>query len=163
MPNTEPYRGPSIFERAIAARRLAWLTRQLPQPLLSDSHATTLLPLLLAAADDPSPAVQRSGQLGLLHLAQVAQHGSLSWQRELLLDFCERMVAGCDEGVWDSALAAAAALVQVRAYAELPHVRHPLAAVSPVIATITCRAWMFVELSPVCAAIVNASVFHACN
>ena len=48
------------FDRLLAARQLAWLVRRLQGSVLGSS-LPYLLPAVLAALDDPSPAVQCQG------------------------------------------------------------------------------------------------------
>jgi len=143
-----PYQGPGTFARAVGARRAAWLLQQafsLPVPgagaVASDAapssfsssatreetnaleqSGTLVLPLSLAAAEDPSPSVQRHGAAALLSLslcggsaavagaATVAASRLASAQRDLLLDASRRLVIGCEPGFARVALPAAAAL-----------------------------------------------------
>jgi hypothetical protein len=92
----QPYSGPGAFERAVAARRAAWLVQAVffsanaaaaaghsessSSPDSSSIEAleqsgALLLPLALAAAEDPSPAVQRHGAAALLALGLCAAGG----------------------------------------------------------------------------------------
>lgn len=64
----KPYEGPSVFQRAVAARQLAWLARSLRHPYLG-ALMPALLPAILTALDDPSPAVAVHGVWALHHLA----------------------------------------------------------------------------------------------
>lgn len=60
--------GPDVFERAKAAQQLAWAVRRLGYRALA-GVVNYGLPVILAAANDPSPAVQRQGLWALHHLA----------------------------------------------------------------------------------------------
>lgn len=71
------------------------------------------MPLVLAAVDDPAPSVQRYGHAALHHVARHARCSDLDWQKLLLLDVAKRLVVGCEEGLWQSAMPAATALVKV--------------------------------------------------
>ena len=124
---TEAYAGPGPFERALAARKLAWAARSLgaaaassslppsaapsSSPLLTPSVLGALLPLALAASDDAAPPVARLGRAALHAAAAAAPRGALAPQRELLLAHAARVVVGCDAAAWTSALPAATALV----------------------------------------------------
>ena len=63
--------GPGVFERAVAAQQLAWCVRRVGYRGLG-ALVGFALPLILAAADDSSPAVQRRGMWALHHLAKGA-------------------------------------------------------------------------------------------
>jgi hypothetical protein len=106
------YKGPGVFARCLAARQLACAVQLLPPAALTQ-HLGLVLPLLRAAIDDPSPAVQRYGHAGVQWLAVMAGGEQLAWQQELLLHVANKMVVGCDPAVWGSALPAATRLVLV--------------------------------------------------
>lgn len=108
-----PYKGPDTFKRCLAARQLAWIIQQLQAPHLAQDTCGLLLPLVLATADDPAPAVQQYGHAMLSWIAVHCQAGSLSWQRVLLLDEAKRLVVGCEESCWKTAMPAATNLVMV--------------------------------------------------
>lgn len=63
------YPGPGAFKRAVAAQQLAWCVRRVGYSGLSPLVGFAL-PVILAAADDTSPAVQRQGLWALHHLAK---------------------------------------------------------------------------------------------
>lgn len=60
--------GPDDFERCVAAGQLAWALRQLGGRHLGSAIGPAL-PLVLAAVEDPSPAVQACGLWALRHVA----------------------------------------------------------------------------------------------
>ncbi len=60
--------GPDVFARARAAQQLAWAVRRLGYRALG-GVVNYGLPVVLAAASDPSPAVQRQGLRTLQHIA----------------------------------------------------------------------------------------------
>ncbi|KAK9803291.1 hypothetical protein WJX72_008564 [[Myrmecia] bisecta] len=105
----KPYTGPDTFDRALAARRLGWVVRQLGYTHLTPA-IPAVLPSILAAVDDVSPPVQSLGLWTLHHLATEALPSDLRWQRELLLDVAKRSISGCDERVWPAAAPTATAL-----------------------------------------------------
>jgi hypothetical protein len=72
-----------------------------------------LLPLLLSALDEASPHVQRYGQAGLHWLVNQLPAADLMGTKELLLHVAKRMVVGCEEGSWRTALPAAVAVTLV--------------------------------------------------
>ncbi|KAG2430769.1 hypothetical protein HYH02_013608 [Chlamydomonas schloesseri] len=107
----KPYSGPDTFARALAARRLAWLLMRCRHPFCSEVLRLAL-PLLLAACDDPSPAVAAYGVAALHAVAVECLAADLQWQRDLLLDAARRLVTGCSEQLWPLACPAAVALTQ---------------------------------------------------
>ncbi len=60
--------GPDVFERAVAAQQLAWCVRRVGYKGLG-ALVGFALPVVMAAAEDVSPAVQRQGLWALHHLA----------------------------------------------------------------------------------------------
>jgi hypothetical protein len=83
------------------------------QPHLLASAMPALLPLVLAAVDDPSYAVQRSAHLALQHCATAVPQ-ALAAQRALLLDTSRRLAIGCAESAAETAFPAAVSVVLVR-------------------------------------------------
>jgi hypothetical protein len=72
-----------------------------------------LLPLILAVTDDPSPSVQQYGHAALAWLGSRCQAATLQWQDLLLKDVTTKLVVGCEETCWSTAMPAATALVMV--------------------------------------------------
>jgi hypothetical protein len=117
------YSGPSTFHRCLAARQLAWLVQQLQPPAFTEPHTLgLLLPLILAVADDPSPTVRQYGHaaLGWLGLTSNSSSSSsssssegLQWQGALLRSEAKRLVVGCEESCWGTAMPAATSIVMV--------------------------------------------------
>lgn len=60
--------GPDVYDRAKAAQQLAWCVRRVGYRGLGGLVGFAL-PVVLAAADDTSPTVQRQGLWTLHHLA----------------------------------------------------------------------------------------------
>ncbi|GBF96650.1 hypothetical protein Rsub_09283 [Raphidocelis subcapitata] len=110
--SAEPYRGPGPFQRALAARQLAWAAQRLAPPELDAPLAAALLPAVLAASDDASACVARLGAAALHHLASSAPAAALRFQRELLLGRAAKLVVGCEAGSWETSLPAAVAVVR---------------------------------------------------
>jgi hypothetical protein len=63
------HRGPPVFERALAAYQLTACLSALEWPASRAVTETGLLPVALAACDDPSPSVQQAGLVMLRTLA----------------------------------------------------------------------------------------------
>jgi hypothetical protein len=105
----EPYEGPDDWARRLAAGQLAWAVRQLRAPALGD-HWAALVPLVLAAAEDPSPPVQFQGLWAPQHLAAAAPPADLAARAASLAAAAQRAVTGCDERAWAAAAAAGAAV-----------------------------------------------------
>ncbi|KAK9915551.1 hypothetical protein WJX75_000610 [Coccomyxa subellipsoidea] len=105
----EAFTGPGAFKRAVAAQQLAWCVRRVGYSGLGPLVGFAL-PVILAAADDTSPAVQRQGLWALHHLAKEALPADLLWQKEALLKAARKSLVGCDESAWPAAAAAACAL-----------------------------------------------------
>ncbi len=57
-----------MFERAVAAQQLAWCIRRVSYRGLG-AVVGFALPVIMASAEDASPAVQRQGLWALYHLA----------------------------------------------------------------------------------------------
>lgn len=112
---SEPYKGPGPFQRALAARQLAWASQQLAPPELDAALAAALLPTVLAASDDASAGVARLGAAALHHLSSSAPPAALGFQRELLLGRATKLVVGCEAGSWPTSMPAAVAVVLVGA------------------------------------------------
>jgi hypothetical protein len=153
-----PYLGPGAFARAVGARRAAWLAQAAFSPPAASSSGCSapapspaaraaevgaleqsgavLLPLALAAAEDPSPAVQRHGAAALLSLSLCAAASAAAAappptpvlaasrlaaaQRDVLLNASRRLVVGCEPGFARVALPAAAALAVAALLPPLP-------------------------------------------
>lgn len=112
-----PYTGPSTFQRCLAARQLAWLAQQLHGPALTEPQTLgLLLPLVLAVADDPSPCMRQYGHSTLGWVGLKAAAGGLQWQAALLREEARRLVVGCEESCWGTALPAATSLIMVSLY-----------------------------------------------
>lgn len=121
-----PYSGPGTFQRCLAARQLAWLLQQLQPPALTaPDNLGLLLPLILAVADDPSPSVRQYGHAALGWLGLRARSGNsssssgsagkqgLQWQGALLREEARRLVVGCEDSCWGTAMPAATSIVLV--------------------------------------------------
>ncbi|BDA44453.1 Uncharacterized protein At2g39910 at C-terminar half [Coccomyxa sp. Obi] len=105
----EAYKGPDVFERAVAAQQLAWCIRRVGYRGLG-AVVGYALPVIMAAAEDASPAVQNQGFWALHHLATEALPADLLWQKEALLKAARKCLVGCDELAWPAAASAACAL-----------------------------------------------------
>uniref|UniRef100_A0A7R9V1Q0 Uncharacterized protein n=1 Tax=Chlamydomonas euryale TaxID=1486919 RepID=A0A7R9V1Q0_9CHLO len=101
----------STFQRGVAARRMAWMVRATRHPFIG-SLVPVLLPAILGMLDDAAASVSVSGVHALHHLSAEALPADLLYQRDLLLDTCRRMVAGCEERLWPSVLPATIRTVQ---------------------------------------------------
>ena len=131
------YTGPAPFQRCLAARQLAWLVQQLQPPTLTAPHTLgLLLPLILAVADDHSPSVRQYGHAALGWIGYSnsssscsggsssngggcdsnggSSEGGLQWQGGLLREEARRLVVGCEESCWGTAMPAATSLIMVR-------------------------------------------------
>ena len=119
------YEGPGVFERSCAAYTLSvllrWVVDDSGNESRSSSSATMLLfsalsvalPALLAAADDPAPAVARIGLLSLARLSKFLTPESLSEhpaEASLLAAAARKAALGSDERAAVASTAAAAAL-----------------------------------------------------
>ncbi|KAG1660845.1 hypothetical protein FOA52_008956 [Chlamydomonas sp. UWO 241] len=102
---------PTQFERAVAARRAAFLVRSTRHPFIG-ALVPLLLPALLTLLDDTAACVSAHGVWGLHHVAGEALPSDVLYQRELLLDTVRRLVVGCDEALWGCVLPAAVATVR---------------------------------------------------
>jgi hypothetical protein len=104
-------RGPSTFERSVAAHRLLAAATLLRHPFLSEA-VPLLLPPLLSAFSDPSPLVQACAAHALTHLTRHATAASLFCQRDILTHAVSRSLTGCGAELWPAVLPCALALAQ---------------------------------------------------
>jgi len=102
--------GAGVYERVLASRQLAALVRG-EAGAATDTTSNMLLPVVLAAADDPAPPVQRGGLTALAHLAAAWPPAALGADRGLLLAAAKKAVVGCDGRAWPAAAGAAVAVV----------------------------------------------------
>lgn len=111
---TVTYNGPPTFARCLAARQLAWLVQQLQPSAFTDTQTLgLLLPLVLAVADDPSASVRQYGHAAMGWLGLQTPAASLRWQGDLLREEARRLVVGCEESCWVTAMPAATSLILV--------------------------------------------------
>jgi hypothetical protein len=97
---------------------LTGLMSSSPDSLTGYSKSTTLAGSSSSSADRLIVGIPDSQQqlLQLQVLSGVSPRvraGSLAWHRVLLLDVARRLVVGCEEGSWATALPAATSLVMV--------------------------------------------------
>jgi hypothetical protein len=92
-------RGPSTYQRSLAAYQLLTFTSCMHYPLLCEAIPNLLAPVLSAFAD-PSPFVQKCACLTLLHMLEHATAASIYWQKDIIQHAVSRVMASCDPSVF---------------------------------------------------------------
>jgi len=110
QPTVRPYMGPNVFARSVAAFTLSGCLQSLAYPMLNGVLECGVLPICLAACEDPAPTVQRIGHSMLTRLSREGLPAELREHKAILLEVTARCVTTADTETWNAAVTCAVSI-----------------------------------------------------